>query len=54
VQVWVEEQVLPPGVQDRRKADVGAEAARVGRQGQQRGRSRVEEQVVDAALVVQD
>src|SRR5260370_751339 len=53
MQVGMEEQVLPPGVQQRRDADLGAESLGVRGQGEQGRRGGPEEQVVEPPLVAQ-
>lgn len=47
------EQRLAPGVEHAEESDRGAEMCRVGRDLQQRGRARAQEEIVDDALVLQ-
>jgi hypothetical protein len=50
--VGVVQQVLSPGVQDREKADLGAQVLRIGGDGAQRFGAGVKQQVVDEPLVL--
>jgi hypothetical protein len=53
VDMWMVEQRLAPGVEHAEESDRGAEMCRVGRDLQQRGRARAQEEIVDDALVLQ-
>jgi len=53
VQVRVQKQVLTPGVQNRREADLSSQSPHVGGQRQQGGRSGVEEQIVKERGILQ-
>jgi hypothetical protein len=54
MQVRMKQQVLSPRVQNRRDAELGAQAFRIGRQREQRLRRGPEQQLVQGALVTQD
>src|SRR5207245_7048110 len=51
VQMQVLGEILAPGVQNRRAADIAAEMARIAGEGGERGRDRAEEQRVDDARI---
>ena len=52
MQMWMVQHLLIPGVEDCEKSDFGAEAARVGRNRQQRFGNSTEQDVVKQALIL--
>jgi hypothetical protein len=54
MQVRMEEQVLSPGVQQGREANLRTQTSGIGGKSQQGRRGRVEEQIIEATLIVQE